>query len=328
MPAGFVGGEPVGSARRARRHHDHPAGGSGERLDRGVGIGRRRPGGGGAVGHRHPARQRSGAVVSVGRTDPPTFIGDVDLSDGHGAPGRRPTRTTRTATARRAMAAPGSVIVLVLALIAGGGVLAWLLLRTPSAWCPDLVGRQLASAEFARRRTRLDDRLDVDDATGRHPAEQILSSRRAPGPTSSRGARCTSTSRSARRLVPMPQVVGQPQAAATGGARPRRGSGSGKVTPVQRREGGEGIGRLGRRAGRCRSDQVPKGARVDMVGVVGSGAAHGARRARRSVGGVGQAALAAVQLVLAHHRRLQRSAGGHRAVALAAGGHGGRPATR
>ena len=186
-------------------------------------------------------------------------------------------------------------IVVVLALIAGGGVLAWLLLRTPSAAVPDLVTKQLARAESVAR----EHGWTIDSTTTRRDGtrpNEILSQSPAAGTDLEQGRTLRLDVSLGPTLVAMPNVVGQPQDKASA-ALTQAGLVVGIVTQANDEKVAKGS--VVSVAAPVDADgQIPKGSKVDMV--VSSGPAP------RTVpaGLVGQSAasvkqaLAAVQLAL------------------------------
>jgi serine/threonine-protein kinase len=286
MPAGFAAGEPVGSD--AVRDDitivlpvsPAPANGS---------VGRSQPS---AIDI--PLDSDPAPFVSVGAQAPPSFIGDIELSDGHGLPvDGDPDADDLRQRRRRWPRVLG--MALVLALIAGGGILAWLLLRTPSAVVPDFQNRQLATAQAAARRHGWTIASRTTRRDGTRPNE-ILSQSPAPGTDLEQGHTVRLLVSLGPTLVPMPAVVGHPQDAAAS-ALTQAGLTVGKVTPSNDEKVAKGSV-VSVAAPVDARGQVPKGATVDLV--VSSGPAP------RTVpaGLVGQPAasvkqaLAAVQLGL------------------------------
>jgi serine/threonine-protein kinase len=284
MPAGFSAGEPVGSD--AVRDDitiilpaaPAPANGSGARSQPSV--------------IDIPLDSDPAPFVSIGAQAPPSFIGDVELSDGHGQPidGVDDADELRRRRWPRVLG-----ITLVLALIAGGGVLAWLLLRTPSAAVADFRNRQLATAEAAARRHGWTIASRTTRQDGTRP-NQILSQSPAPGTDLEEGRTLHVLVSLGPTLVPMPDVVGHPQdAAAT--ALTQAGLTIGTVTPSNDEKVAKGSV-ISVASPAAADGQVPKGATVDLI--VSSGPAPRtvpAGLVGQSVASVKQA-LAAVQIGL------------------------------
>jgi serine/threonine-protein kinase len=237
-------------------------------------------------------------VVAVAAQAPPGFIGDVELSDGHGRPFDESVDDDVDVDVdeRRRRRWPRLLgVVVVLALIVGGGVVAWLLLRTPSAEVPNLVNRQLATAQAVARQNGWTIVSTTTREDGTRP-NQILSQSPAGGTDLEQGHTLRLRVSLGPTLVPMPRTVGQPQQAAIQ-ALTLAGLDVGKVTPANDEKVPKGSV-ISVAAPVDADGRVPKGSTVDMV--VSSGPAP------RTVpdGLVGQPvasvkqALAAVQLGL------------------------------
>jgi serine/threonine-protein kinase len=290
IPAGFGAGEPVGSeavrdditiilpVAPAPAPAPAPANGSNDASERSV--------------IDIPLDSDPAPVVAVAAQTPPSFIGDVEISDGHGLP----VDGDADADDRPRRRWPRLLgILLVLALIVGGGVVAWLLLRTPSATVPDLVNRQLATAQAVARQHGWTIVSTNTRQDGTRP-DQILAQSPAAGTDLEQGRTLELRVSLGPTLVPMPSVVGQTQEAATSTLN-QAGLTVGKVTPANDEKVAKGSV-VSVSAPDAANGQVPKGSTVDLV--ISSGPAP------RTVppGLVGQSAasvkqaLAAVQLGL------------------------------